>query len=138
MYAINASDIPAYAHSLVSDDADSPTLECDNCGRGCDTYRGAHDEPDPALRAFLEHVAYDHGAPATILEVTRSRMARVLTESYPGPRFGMIEWVAPSPAIQHYAHDRGDQTCTHCGAATARIAGNGETVHLNTWSMACA
>lgn len=97
MYAINATDIPAYAHSLVSDDTNAPTLECDACGQEVDTYRDAHDEPDAAIREFIEHVAYDHGGPATVLEVTRTRLSRVLTTSFPAPRFGEETWAAPAP-----------------------------------------
>lgn len=105
--AINAEDLTAYAASLVSMDADAPALECDRCGEQVDTCLDAHypEDAEAAVFRFLEHTAFDHGSPATILLVTRSRLARVVTASFPDLRFEESVWVAPVAPVNGAAAD---------------------------------
>jgi peptide methionine sulfoxide reductase MsrB len=61
------------ARAIVSGDASAAILRCEACGRECDTYSGAHESADDAVREFLQHCAFDHisGAPFAVMTVTR-------------------------------------------------------------------
>ena len=78
---ITPDAIESFAAMLVSDDPLADSYRCSYCGEECDSYANAHDDAQGAMRAFIEHTAFDHFGRADILRVHVQRIARVMSLS---------------------------------------------------------